>query len=154
MKKIFITSLIILGFFLKHSYSQTVSINIQDVESYGINISDLDEQYPSAASANPEQGILDNQKRFLQEYQQLLRKVALYLNKNGIDWGSTTNFVHRIYFSKNGTIDYFLFNTPGKNLDDEKIKKYIEKFSKDYKLSFTADTTFKQCGTVPIQFSN
>src|SRR5699024_3529092 len=114
----------------------------------------LDKEYPSAASAKPNKGVFkDKQPEFMQAYRNLLREVAIYLNDKGIDWGENTIFVNRIYFSKAGFINYFLFNTPNKSLNNDKIKKYLTEFSKDYRFPVTSDTSFRQCGTAPFRIS-
>jgi hypothetical protein len=130
-------------------FAQPLSVPLPDAERYGISVTDLDERYPSATNADPTKGVMgQHQSRFLAEYTKLLKEVGHYLSEHGVDWGERTAFVHRIYFAADGSIDYFLFNTQGTELDKDKISRLLTSFGQNFRLSITANTTFRQCGTV------
>ena len=132
--------------------AQPTVLSLDEAKSSGIDISQLDEQYPAATSFDPNEGVFrDDQSEFLIEYQKLLRKIGIDLYRAGIEWGENTMFVHRIYFSDDGSVDYFLFDTSSEEIDHEIIKDYLIELSREYSFPLEPETKFRQCATAPMR---
>ncbi|WP_069133535.1 hypothetical protein [Rhodohalobacter halophilus] len=127
-------------------------MSLDEAKSSGIDISQLDEQYPAATSFNPKEGVFrDDQSEFLIEYQKLLRKIGIDLYRAGIEWGENTMFVHRIYFSEDGSVGYFLFGTSSEEIDNDIIRDYLIELSREYSFPIESETKFRQCATAPMR---
>lgn len=48
-----------------------------------------------------------------QEYVNLIFGLNAFLSENNFEWEKPTRCFNRIYFSSDGTIDYFLYNFTG-----------------------------------------
>jgi len=135
--------------------AQPTVLSLDEAKSSGIDISQLDEQYPAATSFNPKEGVFrDDQSEFLIEYQKLLRKIGIDLYRAGIEWGENTMFVHRIYFSEDGSVDYFLFGTSSEEIDNDIIRDYLIELSREYSFPIESDTKFRQCATAPMRIGS
>ncbi|MDB4158058.1 hypothetical protein N9609_01060 [bacterium] len=80
------------------------------------------------------------------------KKVSKFIKEENFKWevpDSTISIVNRIYFDKNGTIDYYGFKILNPSISAEKneeFKKVLEKFSKEIKLELKRDKQYAQCG--------
>jgi len=87
----------------------------------------------------------------LQAYIKLLQDFGQFLSNNNFKWEKPTRCFNRIYFSSNGTTDYFLFNFLGKIEDkpteniEKEFQRILNVFISDYKFPLTAKTKFAQC---------
>jgi hypothetical protein len=61
----------------------------------------------------------------------------------------------KIYFDKNGKVEYYVFNIKNASVTEDKkeqFRKVLSKFSKNIKLDIQREKAFAQCGK--ISYSN
>lgn len=82
------------------------------------------------------------------------KKVSKFIKEENFKWGvpdSMITIANRIYFDKNGTIDYYTFKIRNKSVSAEKSAEYekvLQKFSKEVKLDLKRDKNYAQCGNI------
>jgi len=132
------------------------AMTFEDAEKNGIRISQLDSIYPSGLHADSTKAVFwDKQDEFIKAYQKTLQDLGAYLKANNFSWDKQTRCFNRIYFSKDGTIDYFLFNFSKDAITPEREKQFavlLNKFVKDYRFPLSATTGFAQCS--PVRYSD
>lgn len=142
----------ILLFSSVNAYGQPLATTFQHAEDLGFSISSLDSIYKSALHPDPEHSVfVDNQREFVQSYQQLHQDLSNYLTDNDFEWSERIKLFTRVYFGKDGTVDFFLFNPKRANLSQEgndRLFSLINKFITGYRISVSADTPFAQCSPV------
>ena len=80
------------------------------------------------------------------------KKVTTFLKEENFEWevpDSTITIYNRIYFHKNGTINYYVFNINNPSISEEKkaeFEKVLLKFSEEIRLDLQKDEPFSQCG--------
>jgi hypothetical protein len=80
------------------------------------------------------------------------KKVYTFIKAENFKWevpDSTISIVNKIYFDKNGTIDYYAFKILNPSIPSEKrveFEKVLEKFSKKIMLDLKRDEQYAQCG--------
>ncbi len=141
------------------SLSQHIGLTFQDAEKQGISIQQLDSLYASAVHTDTSLAVFktDKEQESLQQaYVKLLQDFNQFLFENNFKWEKPTRCFNRIYFSSNGTIDYFLFNfignteeKPPENVEKE-FQRLLNLFIEEYKFSLSAKNKFAQCS--PITF--
>lgn len=132
-------------------------LTIQEAERNGILFDSLNIIYKSAVSVDTSRAVFkvdaDIEKAHI-AYQNLLNDFGKFLTKNNFKWPFSTTCFQKVYFSKDGTIDYFLFNFLGEppyevTVDQElKFKNLLNEFIKGYSYPVTANMKYSQCGTV------
>ena len=146
-----ITVLLIVSF---QSFGQHLGLTFQNAEKQGISIKHLDSIYISAVHTDTSLAVFKTeieQEAMQQAYIKLLQDFGKFLSENNFKWEKPTRCFNRIYFSADGTIDYFLFNFLGKPEDkpaeniEKEFQKLLNVFILDYKFSLTAKTKFAQC---------
>lgn len=153
MKTIFICTILLLSSLSANA--QAITTTFENAELKGISIAELDSKYPSAAHYNPEKGVFkERQDEYLNHYRDLHVNLGKYLSKKGFKWPETVRLFTRVYFAKDGSIDYFLINPSKANLTESQQNDYftyINEFSQDYKLPISANIGFSQCSPVVYQ---
>lgn len=133
---------------------QHLGLTFQDAEKQGISIKHLDSIYTSGVHTDTAKAVFKTEKEQMalhQAYVQLLQDFGQFLAENNFKWEKPTRCFNRIYFSSDGTIDYFLFNFLGKPEDkpSESVEKEFQGiltlFISNYTLTVTAKIKFAQC---------
>lgn len=136
------------------TFGQHLGLTFQNAEKQGISIKHLDSIYASAVNSDTSLAVFKTEKEeeiLQQAYIKLLQDFGKFLYKNNFKWAKPTRCFNRIYFSADGTIDYFLFNFLGKPKDkpadniEKEFHRLLNVFISDYKFSLTAKTKFAQC---------
>jgi hypothetical protein len=136
------------------SFSQHLAMTFQESSGQGIQMTRLDSIYKNAVNADPSKAVFktESEQTALQEsYYTLLKDLGQFLADNKFNWDKPTNCFNKIYFSADGTIDYFLFNFLGKpdNRPTEaqqlEFKRLLNLFITDYKFPLAATVKFSQC---------
>lgn len=135
------------------SNGQKIATTFQNAtKNKGIRIEQLDNAYESALSDDSTKAVFAGQeKEFYEGYVSMLQALGKHLTANNFKWDKTTRCFNRIYFNKDGEIDYFLFNfLPGQiEPDKEKeFEKHVSTFVQTYKFPISADKNFAQCSPV------
>lgn len=136
------------------AFGQHLGLTFQEAEKQGISIKHLDSIYTSAVHSDTSLAVFktDTEQEALQQaYIKLLQDFGKFLSDNNFKWEKPTRCFNRIYFSSNGTIDYFLFNFLGKIEDkptghtEKEFQRLLNAFISDYEFPLTAETKFAQC---------
>lgn len=96
-------------------------------------------------------------KAVTESWSEFHQKVLKFIKEENFKWevtDSTISIVNRIYFDKNGTIDYYAFKILNTSIPSEKRAEYekvLQKFSKEVKLDLQRNEQFAQCGKIKYQ---
>lgn len=80
--------------------------------------------------------------------------LSKHLKAGGLELSKPLRLNVRAYFRPDGSIGHIAFNHAPTDLDEQQAKLFkqlLEAFARDYKLSFSANEPFKQCGPVLLQ---
>jgi len=156
MKKIYLMILVLLLTSLQ-TFSQHLGLTFQEAIKQGILVKNLDSLYLSAVNSDTNLAVFkteSEQDSVYGGYKKMLQDLGNFLSTNNFYWDKPTRCYNRIYFSSNGTIDYFLFNFVGNTEDKPTNEKEIEFqrllniFISDYQFLLKADVKFAQCSPV------
>lgn len=138
-------------------YGQRLALSFEGADTVGISIDHLDSVYQSAVNIDTSLAVFkteQEQDSLATQFTQLLNDLGAFLYKNKFYCSDTVRCFNRIYFSPDGTIDYFLFSfldkakrkkpTPEK---EEHFKALLNLFIQDYHITLKAKTRFVQCGS-------
>ena len=129
----------------------------QDAASQNISVQHLDSVYKMAVNvADTTQGVFQTeaeQEQLYNAYVTLLKDFNKFLKANDFRWEKPTRCFNRIYFKKDGTIDYFLynFNIGNKPVDlismerQTEFHRLLNLYIQDAKIAMTANVNFVQC---------
>ncbi|MBU2527320.1 MAG: hypothetical protein KKC03_12035 [Bacteroidetes bacterium] len=112
----------------------------------------LDSIYPN---------LLDPKNVTESEYQEVEKSwvkfhenVSEFIKFENFDWevpDSTITVLNRIYFSKEGTVDYYTFKIMNHSVSAEKRAEYekvLQKFSENVKIDLDRNEQYAQCGKI------
>ncbi|OZV68175.1 hypothetical protein [Winogradskyella aurantia] len=91
-------------------------------------------------------------KSVINSWSNFHKNVTRFLKEEKFDWevaDSTISIYNRIYFDKNGNINYYVFNINNPSITEEKKAEFenvLLKFSKDVQLDLQRNQAFSQCG--------
>jgi len=137
--------------------AQHTGLTFQDADKQGLTNAHLDSIYKSAVHVDTSQAVFKSekeQKALGDAYIQLLQDFGKFLAQNNFKWDKPTKCFNRIYFSSDGTIDYFIYNFLNQNVRAEdrlsvekqaEFNRLLNQFIQDYKFPLTATTKFAQC---------
>jgi len=133
---------------------QGVGLSVTEAETRGISIQTLDAENKSAVHVDSTQAVFtddEDVKVLYNSYVQLLQDLGAFLAANDFEWDVPRRCYNRIYFTPEGTIDYFLFQFLGdveNQPSEEKQKRFeelVNDFIQDYQFGITAPVKFAQC---------
>jgi len=158
MKRIFF--LILLSFFACKNDTETsivkdvkapTIVNFDDKLAFG-DFKKLNLDDKCANLLDPRNTAEDERTSVINSWSSFHKKVTVFLEQENFKWeipDSTISIYNRIYFNKNGTINYYVFNINNPSVTAEKkaeFEKVLEKFSRDVKLDLKREQEFAQCG--------
>lgn len=91
-------------------------------------------------------------KIVVESWSEFHKKISKFIKEENFKWevpDSTITIYNRIYFDKNGTIDYYTFKIKNPSISAEKRAEYekvLQKFSKEVKLDLKRSEQYAQCG--------
>jgi len=103
---------------------------------------------------DPRNVTADEYKLVAASWAKFHKNLSHFIKEEKFKWevsDSTITIMNRIYFDKNGTIDYYTFKIKNPSVTDEKIVEYkrvLQKFSKNVKLDLNRDENYAQCGKI------
>jgi hypothetical protein len=134
------------------------AMTFQQASKSGVRISQLDSIYASALHSDSSKAVFwHSQEEFIDAYKSTLQTLGDFLKQNGFTWGKETGCFNRIYFNKEGGVDYFLYSFNKDVITPEKEKQFdvlLNRFIKDYKFPMKAGTGFSQCSPVRYRDHN
>ncbi len=110
----------------------------------------LDSLYPNLL--NPSKSSEKEFKAVVKSWGEFHQKVSSFMKDEDFNWSvkdSTISIVNKIYFNKNGTIDYFFFRILNPSIPDSKkieFESVLQKFSKSIRMNLARDSKYAQCG--------
>ncbi len=151
MKLLLSLTLMILSSLL---YSQTV-VKLKSAEANNIDIYLLDSLYMSGFHVDTSLAVFKtNPEEYYNAWVSFMQQWGKFLSANDFYWEETTKGFNRIYFNKDGGIDYWLFNINEGQIPAEKEARFeqlLKQFASEHKFSLTADVGFAQCGGAVYQ---
>jgi hypothetical protein len=93
------------------------------------------------------------QQSLQKAYIQFMQGLGTYLKAHNFKWDKQVRCFNRIYFTKNGKVDYFLYNFKPGDITAEKEKEFarlLDGFIQDHQFALTANEPFAQCS--PIKY--
>jgi hypothetical protein len=127
------------------------AMTIKKASDEGTTIEQLDGIYKSGIHSYDSLAVFnDNFEAFTEAYYQLLRDFGKFLSSNNFTWETTTRCWNRIYFNKDGKVDYFLYQFNTEISEEMKVRfdELLNEFIKDYQFPMSADVPFSQCSPV------
>jgi len=132
--------------------------HIMKVHETGLNISLLDNTYPSALHADSTLGVFkDQEKEFQSSYLKMINDLASFLRKNSLTFTTTVEGFNRIYFNDEGHVDYYLYQFKPNQLSAEKEKLFVQltnQFLGTYTFPMKTESNFSQCSPFSIVPAN
>ncbi len=149
-KGILLTAILLLP---SYHYAQKLATTFQQaIQQHKLSIEELDRNYASALHSDTTLAAFrGREKEFTEAYATLLAELGDFLKKNNFYWDKPTRCFNRIYFSKDGSIDYFLFNFNPGEVSEKKQKQFerlVGTFILHYQFPMTCETRFAQCSPV------
>ena len=137
------------------SMAQNNAYTFEQAEKKGLTVSFLDKKYANALDSDSTKAVFSkNSEEFIEAYKLLLGDLGRFLRKQKFILEKPTRVIHRIYFKNSGEIDYYLINLKPSGFTTKQQQQFLEilnKFSKNHKISITADKNFAQCGPAVYQ---
>jgi hypothetical protein len=133
------------------SFSQK-AMHFNVAKNTGIHTSQLDSIYLRGIHADTSLAVFKtNAEEYIAAYQKLLQDFGKHLKANNFIWEKATKGFNRIYFNKEGKIDYFLYSFRPDQLTTEQEKRFddlLNKFVAVYQFPLKAKSNFAQCSPV------
>jgi hypothetical protein len=126
------------------------AMSVKEGKKQGISLSDLDESYQNAIHSDSSKALFKNTSDFHQEWKVFLTDVKDYIRENDFKWEQNLRLFNKVYFAKDGSIDYYFYLIRSSHLTKEqkqRFKELLNEFISDYKFPLTADVNFTQCGS-------
>jgi hypothetical protein len=145
-------SIFIIFVFLVNSIFGQKAIRFDECEKYSISTKELDSTFKSALHSEPSLGVFNsNSEEFITAYQKMLNDLNSYLNRNNFNWEAITKGFNRIYFTKDGKVEYFIYSFKPNQLSPEKIEQFqllLTQFIGTYQFPMKSSEGFAQCSPV------
>ena len=148
MKKLVLIAIVSLSFCSLHG--QKV-LSFSEAKEQGITTKGLDSLYCSSVEDGSGNFVFESKEEVAAAWTKMLTDISSFLFKNAEIKNIEVKLFQRVYFNKEGKIDYYLYNI--RNKDDvteeqlQQITDVLNEFVKDYQFSLSADRDFVQCGT-------
>ncbi len=131
-----------------------MAASFDEAKSSGVRVSLLDSTYKSAVNVDKKKAVFAGKEdKLVESYNGMLQDLGDFLAKHNFKWDTTTRCFNRIYFNKDGHIDFFLYSFKT-NISSEKeaqFKRLLNEFIRQYKFPLHAKVNFAQCSPVIYQ---
>ena len=154
--------LILIGFLLlsckkepssiKDKQNKILALNIGDIENFN-NVKDLKLDSLYLDLLNRETVTDSVRKNIFNSWSNFHDKLDDFMKKENFEWeidSLDVKVYQRVYFTKDGEIEYYLYNIKNELVSLEKkveFGKLIEKFSQNAKFEIMRNEKYSQCGT-------
>jgi len=114
---------------------------------------ELDSIYSSAIHADTSLAVFKTQElqeKLIKAYTLFLQEFGTFLKANKFTWGRETKCWNRVYFSKSGQVDYYIydFKTTIEVEKELRFRKLFAEYIQTHRLNITSDKKFAQCSPV------
>lgn len=116
-------------------------------------IKQLDSIYQSAVHVDTSLAVFKSdadQQKLIDAYSTFLKDFGKFLKQNDYTWGHETKCWNRLYFDKDGSVDYYIYNFKSEieKAKEEQFKLLFAKYIMTHKINITADKKLAQCSPV------
>ena len=150
MKKLVL--IFVVSFLVCSLYGQK-AMSFEEAAKQGITTKSLDSIYISAINViNDESGnyIYENEEEVMEAWYKMFEDISIFLWKTEEMKEVEIRIFQRVYFNKDGKIDYYLYKIQNHNEITEEqalqVANSLNEFVKEYQFSFSAIKDFVQCG--------
>ena len=129
------------------------SMTFGEAEKAGI-FKSLDQMYTGGVDSDSTKSLFKDQQEYTRAYQSFITDFAHFLAQENFKWGKQVRCFNKIYFSKDGRVDYFLYHFKQGDITELQEKKFAQllaDFIKKAKFSLSAPTRFAQCSPVKYE---
>lgn len=115
----------------------------------------IEKDYTPAIDNDIEKSFFKNHSEFITAYTDFINSLSTFLSQNNFLWEKEVRCFNRVYFSKTGEVDYFLFDFKPGQVDiqkEEQFEKLLNIFIKKTKIKIKSSKKFAQCS--PIKYSD
>ena len=134
-------------------YGQT-ALSFDEAEKQGITTKYLDNVYPDAMGNDRGTPVFESSEEVSKAWQKMLQDISSFLRKKEEMRQININIFQRVYFNKDGKVDYYLYKIINlAELTEEQVQQVadlLNEFVKDYQFSLSADKGFVQCGRAKL----
>jgi hypothetical protein len=112
---------------------------------------ELDSLYHGGIDSDSTKSVFKDQEAYIKAYQQFMLDAGNFLAKNNFKWGKQVRCFNKIYFSKEGKVDYFLYNFREGQITPEQEQEFarlIQLFIQQAKFGLEGEMPFSQCSPV------
>jgi hypothetical protein len=134
-------------------FAQPQSMTFEEAKEIGI-YDKLDSTYRGGIGSDSSQSIFKNVSQYTKSYQDFLGNLAAYLSKNNFKWGKQIRCFNKIYFSKEGKVDYFLYNFKEGQMTKQQEQQFahlLATFIQNARFGLSASVPFAQCSPVKYE---
>ncbi len=128
------------------------ALSFSEAKDSNVSIEHLDSVYKSAVNVDTALSVFKHRENEVGEsYFEMLQKLGKFLKSHEFVWEKPTKGFNRIYFNKDGSIDYFIYSFRPDQITLEQEKQFeqlLSEFIKDYRFPMTAEVGFAQCSPV------
>lgn len=115
----------------------------------------IDGAFRSAIHVDSSQAVFHDQQAWIAEYKKMYSALSKHLKEGGLQLSKPLYLNVRCYFRPDGSIGHIAYKYYAPtDLDAMQAKLFnqlLEAFARAYKVSFSANEPFKQCGPVLLQ---
>ena len=126
------------------------SMTFQEAQKAGI-FERLDQRYKGGLNQDSTKAVFKNQSVYSRAYQEFLFGFGSFLKTQGFRWGRRVRCFNKIYFSRQGKVDYFLYSlTPGAITQEQEAQfaKLLSEYIQTARFKLPAPSRFSQCSPV------
>ena len=148
---------LLLSLFVCPFYGQT-ALSFDEAEKQGIRTKSLDSIYSDAMGNERGTPVFEDSDEVSKAWYQLIQDISSFLLKREEMRQVNIKIFQRVYFNKDGKVDYYLYKiTNLEELTNEQVQQIadlLNEFVKDYQFSLSADKDFVQCGRADFRFKS
>ncbi len=153
MKKRLLVFFLIIFIFSCSKENEGAVVNLQSEAAINkVKKLDLDTKYKNLL--NPEFTTDEEYKEVTKSWGDFHKQVGKILKENDFDWGikdSSVKILNKIYFNKDGEVNYIIFRVMNENVTYDKKEAYEKLLSENItklKIDLKRNEKFAQCGNV------
>jgi hypothetical protein len=133
-----------------------ICLTFEEVDSAGISFTEFDSLYVKAfvMDTTVQSAFKGREKDFLSEYYSLTQEFTTFLNQNEFYWNNTTKTFSKMYFSKDGKMEYWFLKIKDPEMSEERtkqLKNLAVQFMKKRHIQLPTSQSFQQCGSVTFR---
>jgi hypothetical protein len=126
------------------------AMSFEEAETQGVTTKKLDSIYTNALDDGTGIYVFENEDEIMKAWTEMLQDISSFLRKKEEMRKIDIHVFQRVYFNKDGKIDYYLYKIRNSEQISEEqilqINEFLNDFVENYQFSLSADRNFVQCG--------